>query len=410
MHGNRFSGSEKLAGLAFTPVLLTLLVAEGTSMEQVHLAGADMSPQEAASGQVDQAANLTVMFGQPVMSDQPVMSETTTAAMAAPAPLPIAFGHNAALAGNAHRASIGGVPVEIATTQMPKPALPASEAVAPQTQPAPAPMEIAPSPQPETPFESPEPALANLSTPHPAALPAAALMSAPEVEHAMLALDAEPASPPLGQILAPAPMLAEHVQSATPLQATPAEPPALPALAIQTPAEPTVVIADWKYTLPSEAQAASVQSFAGQADAGGASVPSPANASPAPALRIGRAALRSPARLARAQHGALAGASAQPRAQYQMVGGAIEFQLPVQVNGEQLGKVTLHVMSDQKISLQLKELVSLFAPHLDPQLLQALSKTETAEEFVTFDRLRAAGIDIRYDAARDQIRLDAPHP
>jgi hypothetical protein len=290
---------------------------------------------------------------------------------------------------------------------MPEPATPARDAGRAQTQPAPAPapVEIAPPAQPESPFDNPEPALASQSAPQPAAPPPAALASAAEVEHTLLAVEADPASPAPAEILARAPMEAVPAHPATSVH-----PPSAQALAIQTPAEPTVVIADWKYTLPSEAQAASVQSFAGQADAAGASAPLNTTASPPPALRKGRAALRSPARLARAQHGALAGASAQPRAKYQMVGGAIEFRLPVQVNGEQLGNVTLHVMADQKISLQLKELVTLFAPHLDPQMLQALSGTETAEEFVTFDRLRAAGIDIRYDAARDQIRLNAPQP
>lgn len=379
MHGNRYSGSEKLAGLAFTPVLLTLLVAEGTSMEQAPPAEAAMSPQVASPGHADQVAHLAVMFG------QPVMFEMQPATMAAAAPLPLVSRQGAARAQNAVPAATGAL-VDVATT-VPKPALPASEAVAPpQTEPEPAPVDVAPPAQPETPFDTIEPSLASLSAPHSAALSAAEPAPAAEVEHAMLAVKAEPTQP-----------------------ATPVQTPSVQTLAIQAPAMPTVVIADWKYTLPSEAHAASVQSFAGQAIAGGAA-PSNTTASPPPALRKGRAALRSPARLARAQHGALAGASAQPRAKYRMVGGAIEFKLPVQVNGEQLGNVTLHVMPDQKISLQLKELVTLFAPHLDSQILQALSGTATAEEFVTFDRLRAAGIDIRYDAARDQIRLNAPQP
>ena len=403
MHNNRFSGSEKLAGLAFTPVLLTLLVAEGTSMEQGDPAGADRSLRGAVSGQADQAANLAVMFGQPVMSDRPVMFEMKALAVAAPAPLPVPSGHNATLAGNAQPGSTGDAPVEVANTDLPDPTPPASEAKAPQSHPEPAPAEIAPPAQPETPFDNPEPALASLSAPQTAAS-AAAPAPAAEVAQAMLAV------PTSRQFVALEPMLAQQAPTESPIQTAPVEATAVPTLAIQTPAVPTVIIANWRYSLPSESHAASVQSFAGQASADGASAPSRSTASLPPKLRTGRAALRSPARLARAQHGTLAAAPSQPRAKYQMVGGAIEFQLPVQVNGEQLGKVTLHVMPDQKISLQLKELVTLFAPHLDPQLLQALSGTETAEEFVTFDRLRAAGIDIRYDAARDQIRLNAPQP
>jgi hypothetical protein len=383
MNGNRLSGSEKLAGLAFTPVLLTLLVAEGASMEQAHRARADTSPQGTAAGPVDRTANLAVMFGQPVMSDRPVMFEMKPASVAAAIPLPLASGLDPTRAPNANQAS-AGTPIDVATTAMPKPARPAIEAEAPRTQAAPATLDVAPPAQPETPFGTVEPSLASLTAPNAAPLPAAEPAPAADLEHAMLAASSAPAQPASVQ------------------------PTAVQTLAIQTPLAPTVVIADWKYTLPSEAHAASVQSFAGQSNDSAAAASN--TFSPPTALRKGRAALRSPARLARAQHGALGGASAQPRAKYQMVGGAIEFQLPVQVNGEQLGNVTLHVMPDQKISLQLKELVTLFAPHLDPQMLQALSGTETAEEFVSFDRLRAAGIDIRYDAARDQIRLNAPQP
>ncbi len=93
-----------------------------------------------------------------------------------------------------------------------------------------------------------------------------------------------------------------------------------------------------------------------------------------------------------------------------MVGNTIEFQLPVQADGVAVGRLTLHVVPDQPVALHLKELVGLFATQLDPQLLQALNASSQIDEYVTFERLRQAGIDIRYDAARNQIVLAADNP
>ena len=90
-----------------------------------------------------------------------------------------------------------------------------------------------------------------------------------------------------------------------------------------------------------------------------------------------------------------------------MVGNVIEFRMPVRVNGEQLGRLTMHIAPDDQISLHLKELVSMFEQQLDPQLVSALKSSPSIDEFVSFERLRAAGIDIRYDAASNQVILAA---
>ena len=93
-----------------------------------------------------------------------------------------------------------------------------------------------------------------------------------------------------------------------------------------------------------------------------------------------------------------------------MVGSAIEFQLPVQVDGEAIGQLTMHVVPNQPVALHLKELVSLFDAQIEPEALAALNASSSIDQYITFERLREAGIDIRYDAARDQIRLAVDQP
>ena len=92
---------------------------------------------------------------------------------------------------------------------------------------------------------------------------------------------------------------------------------------------------------------------------------------------------------------------------YRMVGDTIEFKMPVRVNGENFGKLTMHIAPDDRISLHLKELVSMFEQQLDPELVTALRAAPSIDEFVSFERLRAAGIDIRYDAVSNQVVLAA---
>jgi hypothetical protein len=70
----------------------------------------------------------------------------------------------------------------------------------------------------------------------------------------------------------------------------------------------------------------------------------------------------------------------------------------------------MHVVPNQPVALHLKELVSLFATQIDPQELQALNASSNIDQYISFERLREAGIDIRYDAARDQIKLAVEQP
>ena len=406
MRGSRFSSSQTLAGLALSPVVLTLFLAKGTGLISLSPA----QPQDST-----RLANFD-SIGSPIV---PVRFATTTMVLAEPP----ATRPAGALVEAGQTASLA-VLADIAAAAPPAPATPASEIAADKPVPMPRPVETVPGqtaavqtvpadPRGAPSAASPQPGLSEQANFQPAA-PVAVAAYPPEAgDDALLAAkpaEAIPASAPDLPGSSPAEQLSALAQT---------QPQSVPV--IQPAPMQTVVLADWKYALPSEVRAAGVQSFVRQAEPGADAAPAKPTAPPSLAMINRRAAHRTPAQLAPARTGTAASANgtrrgpgiaalAQPHGKYRMAGNAIEFQLPVEVNGEQLGNVTLHVLPDQQIALQLHELVTLFAPQLDRQLLEALSGTQTAEQYVSFDKLRGAGIDIRYDGARDQIRLTVAQP
>ncbi len=200
------------------------------------------------------------------------------------------------------------------------------------------------------------------------------------------------------------------------------EPVAQTPIAVPQPV-PKLAVADWDYFLPAQASDTYRQGFvASQASpplrfaerpastVAGTRQPSGNNAlaQAANSNRSVRQASRlAPQRGGRNQAGAGSVSHAQGSAKYRLIGTEIEFQLPVMANGVPVGNLTLHVAPNQKLSLRLKELVNLFQDRIDPQLLSSMVDSPNIEAFVSFDRLREAGIDIRYDAARDRLDLSA---
>ena len=406
MHGNRFSTSQKLAGLALTPVVLTLLLAKDVSPGLPIPAEPQDSARRAAFDSIGKGANVPIRFAtSSVFIAEPLATRPARAVLEiSKTARPVALTDTVAL-------------------DPPAPAAPASEIAAPAqaaiqpvetvlvpteaVQTAPADLHGVPS------AASTQPVLSERATPQ-SAVPVAVAANPPEAgDDALLAVKPPEAIPePVPGL--PGSSSAEQASSLA--QTQPRSAPMMQPAPVQT-----VVIADWKYAIPSEVRDANIQSFVGQAEPDADAASAKPAAPPSRALSSGRIAHRTPAQLAPAHNGTAAGtkgtrrgpviaAPAQPHGKYRMAGNAIEFELPVEVNGEQLGNVTLHIQPDQQIALQLSELVALFAPHLDPQLLRALSGTQTAEEYVPFGKLRAAGIDIRYDGARDQIRLSVAQP
>lgn len=183
-----------------------------------------------------------------------------------------------------------------------------------------------------------------------------------------------------------------------------------------------LAIADWNYSLPDPTAATDGNAFAAAAsNAPITLVPSRAAPSsagqPAASRTAGtRRQLAAPTSKVPATVGnrKIAGhgfASAiNGRDKYQFVGSEIEFQLPVVANGAPVGDLTLHVAPNQQVSLRLRELLALFHDEIDPQVLTSLVASPSIDSFVTFDKLRDAGIEIRYDAARDRLALSVEQP
>lgn len=108
--------------------------------------------------------------------------------------------------------------------------------------------------------------------------------------------------------------------------------------------------------------------------------------------------------IARPSTGALARGQGQSlKRKYRVNDSAIEFDIAVQLDGNLAGSVPLKIGSDRNVSVQLTELLALLRDRMDPQLLEWLSSAYSVNSHISFDQLRSAGIDVRYDAANDIV-------
>lgn len=81
----------------------------------------------------------------------------------------------------------------------------------------------------------------------------------------------------------------------------------------------------------------------------------------------------------------------------------ISFTMPIEINGRASGSLPLQVSDSNMISVKLADLLEVFRTDPGAGGLAALANTAAAQEYVSFDQIRAAGIPIRYDAAHDRI-------
>ena len=340
MRGSRFSTSQKLAGLALTPVVLTLFLAKSTGLVSLSPAKPQDSHRLANFDSIGEGAIVPVRFA------------ASTMFIAEPPAAPPA----SALV---ETSKIAVLPlIDTIAADSPAPAAPASEIAAHKPMPILQPVETVPvrsaavQTVPADPSIAPsavsvQPVLSEQANFQPPALVAGATSTPEAGDGAVLAaIPAEAVPAPVPDV--PGGSSAE--QSSSLVQTQPQSVPMIQPAPMQT-----VVLADWKYALPSDVRAASVQSFAGQAESDADAGPAKLTAPPSLALIDGRATHRTPAQLARARTSTAAGAKGtrrglgiaapgQTHGKYRMAGNAIEFQLPVEVNGEQLGNVTLHVL------------------------------------------------------------------
>lgn len=83
----------------------------------------------------------------------------------------------------------------------------------------------------------------------------------------------------------------------------------------------------------------------------------------------------------------------------------LEFDIAASVNGTVGGKLPLLVDSSDHLSVRLADVLALVRPLMDPQLFADLAASSNAQEYVSFETLRSSGIDVRYDAGRNELAL-----
>jgi hypothetical protein len=90
---------------------------------------------------------------------------------------------------------------------------------------------------------------------------------------------------------------------------------------------------------------------------------------------------------------------------FQLTDGTIDYRIGARVNGGEPASLALRIARNDQLSVKLGDLLGLVKPQMDPALYAYLAASRGAEEYVSFAAIRASGIDIRYDAARDQLLL-----
>lgn len=70
-----------------------------------------------------------------------------------------------------------------------------------------------------------------------------------------------------------------------------------------------------------------------------------------------------------------------------------------------LGLLPLRISSGSLVSVRLADLISLFEDRLDRPLFVWLKSSTSAQEYVTFESLRSAGIDVQFDPEGRQVTL-----
>jgi len=86
---------------------------------------------------------------------------------------------------------------------------------------------------------------------------------------------------------------------------------------------------------------------------------------------------------------------------------SIEVKKLVQADGVKKGKVGLRIVNDTTILIDSGAVVSLFGDHISKKTVASLASSSDADKYVDFDTLRAAGIDVRYDAVRDMVLMNS---
>jgi hypothetical protein len=85
-------------------------------------------------------------------------------------------------------------------------------------------------------------------------------------------------------------------------------------------------------------------------------------------------------------------------------GDAIELDKPVSVGGADAGRIALRIDGNARVYAQGRRVAALLARHGGANAVP----DGLGDDFVSLEALRAMGVDVRYDAARDRLLLAAP--
>lgn len=77
--------------------------------------------------------------------------------------------------------------------------------------------------------------------------------------------------------------------------------------------------------------------------------------------------------------------------------------LPVRVAGESLGTVAFQVNADRQITVNIAQVLDLFADRFSAEEYALLRGSAASRQFVSLETINAAGIDIHYDAVYDEL-------
>jgi hypothetical protein len=80
-------------------------------------------------------------------------------------------------------------------------------------------------------------------------------------------------------------------------------------------------------------------------------------------------------------------------------------RMMLRIGGSALGKVDFRMTDARTIDVKLSGLLDLLAGHYDAGEFARLRNSAAADAFVSFDQLRALGLNVRYDAVYDELRI-----
>jgi hypothetical protein len=80
-------------------------------------------------------------------------------------------------------------------------------------------------------------------------------------------------------------------------------------------------------------------------------------------------------------------------------------QMMVRIGGAEVGKVEFRMTDARTIDVKLAGLLDLLATHYDASEFTRLRNSAAADAYVSFDKLRAMGLNVRYDPVYDEVRI-----